>query len=631
MCGIAGIYTSKSCELNPQLNSMLSAMKHRGPDDRGVWIKEGMYLGHNRLSIIDLSPAGHQPMVSHSGRYVLVYNGEVYNFQALKKELLDHGISFRSHTDTEVILALWEREGSACISRLRGMFAFAIWDHFEKTLTLVRDRLGIKPLYYAQTHKGFVFASEIKGLLASGLVEKVINPVAISHLLNTGYVQQPDTILSSISALLPGHLLVFSNNEYQTREYWNFTTAKNECASEEEAIARTRALVIDAVSEEMISDRPIGVFLSGGLDSTVLLAALRIAGHQHVKTFSVGFDTLQAGMNEADDSGFAANWYESEHTSIHTTAKDLSDHFDAYIAAIDQPCLDGLNTWLVSKFTAPYVTVALSGLGGDELFSGYGVDRRMIYERRQYSWIINSLHAGKFLWGLMPHGSLRDRFEHWSEKATLSNAYSQWGRLFHGKQAALLGPFDYTSYIKNALEAFAPFDPGKSFDDLQRISALHLSTFMRSRLLRDSDAVSMSHSMEVRFPLIDHRLVEMAYPLPMSWKLKHASSSAKLRKYESENSYIQYGVKHLLYQAFKHELPQGFGSRPKRGFHLPMQEWMLSSLREVIQDYLMTGNTYFNTPELNRVWKKWETGGVGAGQVWLLLITESWIKKYLKN
>lgn len=630
MCGIAGILTSKCCELNSQLDSMLSAMKHRGPDDRGVWIKENAYLGHNRLSIIDLSPAGHQPMASHSGRYVIVYNGEVYNFQELRKELLLQGVSFRSHTDTEVILALWEREGTACISQLRGMFAFAIWDQFEKTLTLVRDRLGIKPLYYAQTLKGFVFASEIKGMLASGLVEKDINPVAISHLLNTGYVQQPDTILSSISVLLPGHLLVLSNNEYHIREYWNFTTAKNECTSEEEAIARTRALVIDAVSEEMISDRPIGVFLSGGLDSTVLLAALRMAGHQHVKTFSVGFDTSQAGMNESDDAGFAANWYGSEHTSIHTTAKDLSDHFDAYISAIDQPSVDGLNTWLVSKFTALYVTVALSGLGGDELFSGYGVDRRMIHERNQYGWFMRSLHNSKFLWGLMPDTGIRQRFERWSEKATLSHAYSQWGRLFDERQTGQISPVISKNYLDNVHKSFDKFDPGKKYDDLQRISALHLSTFMRSRLLRDSDAVSMAHSMEVRFPFIDHRIVELAYSLPATWKIKKIKETARMKKYERENSYEASGIKHILYQAFKDELPLDFGKRPKRGFHLPVQEWLQASLRERIQDSLFAGDTFLNKKAVTQTYQSWEQGHIGWNKIWLIYIIEEWINKQLK-
>jgi len=627
MCGIAGMISNTSSE--PNLSAMLDAMKHRGPDDRGVWVRDGIHFGHNRLAIIDLSPAGHQPMVSASGRYVMVYNGEVYNFQSLRNDLLAEGITFRSHSDSEVILALWELEQEACVSKLRGMFAIAIWDIETQKLTLVRDRLGIKPLYYAETAGGFVFASEIKGMLASGLVKKEVNPNAISHLLNTGYIQQPDTMLTGVYALMPGHILTVQTGTLKDTCYWNIQDHQNDCNSEQEAVERIRALVIDSVKEEMVSDRPIGVFLSGGLDSTLLVGALRAAGHNAVKTFTVGFDSSVEGMNEASDAAEAAAYYETAHTAITASGKDLIEGVEDFIEAIDQPSVDGLNTWLVSKYTAPHVTVALSGLGGDELFSGYGIDRRLLYWNRRYGLPIKLLNESRPLWKRMPAGSLKNRVEDWSEKATLSGAYSQWGRTFTAPQYEALTSGDSERQTAMVHKRFEAFDPGLPYDTLQRISALHLSTFMGSRLLRDSDAVSMAHSMEVRFPVIDHRLVELVFPLPMAWKIKQVKEAAKMKRYESENSYEQSGVKHLLYQAFKADLPEGFGSRPKRGFRLPIQEWLKAGLEDQIKACFFSENTYFRQEALNAVWNDWKAGKTGWGQVWTLFLIESWIKKYL--
>jgi len=627
MCGIAGILNNENSEL--QLIDMLSAMEHRGPDDRGVCINREVFLGHNRLSIIDLTAAGHQPMQSQSGRYIIVYNGEVYNFKSLRQTLQDNGHVFYSETDTEVILALWELEQKACLFKLRGMFAFAVWDNFDQKLTLVRDRLGIKPLYYTQTGEGFVFASEIKGMIASGLVKKEVNPAAISHLLNTGYIQQPDTMLTGVYALMPGHFLTYDAGTIKKECYWNIHHHKNDCHSEQEAVERIRALVIDSVKEEMVSDRPVGVFLSGGLDSTLLVAALRSAGHNAVKTFTVGFDSSVEGMNEATDAAEAAAFYETSHTAIQASGKDLVEGIEDFIDAIDQPSIDGLNTWLVSKYTAPHVTVALSGLGGDELFSGYGIDRRLLYWNRRYGLFTKLLNGSRPLWQWMPAGSLMDRLENWSERATLHGAFSQWSRVCTALQYTALTGKDTASHSRSIHDLFEGFDPGKTYDTLQRISALHLSTFMGSRLLRDSDAVSMAHSMEVRFPVIDHRIVELVFPLPMAWKIKQVKEAAKMKHYESENGYEKSGVKHLLYQAFKEDLPTGFGNRPKRGFRLPIQEWLKVGLEDQIRECFFNENTYFQQEGLQEVWKDWKAEKTGWGQVWILFLIERWIKKYL--
>lgn len=609
---------------------MLAAMEHRGPDDRGVWIKEGMNLGHNRLSIIDLSPAGHQPMLSVSGRYVIVYNGEVYNFQELRKELLDQGVSFRSHTDTEVILALWEREGTACISRLRGMFAFAVWDQLEKTLTLVRDRLGIKPLYYAQTPQGFVFASEIKGMLASGLVEKDINDVAVALILQKGYVQQPHTILQNVHALMPGQLLRLQGQTITTEVYWKLENKETPHHSEQEAIEAIRTQVIESVHEEMISDRPVGVFLSGGLDSTVLVAALRAAGHEHINTFTIGYDTTNRARSEAEDAKISASFYDTNHFDIQIEPDNIWASIDSYIEAIDQPSIDGLNVWLVSQKTTEHVTVALSGLGGDELFSGYSIDRTMLYRQEYKSALLNAICLTAPIWKNTHLPKRIKRGLHaWNRFKDFIEAYLSWGEVNSRQHAALLAGFKEEFQRQAVYETYQTFDHLENKDMLQRITNMHIHTFMSSRVLTISDACAMAHSLEVRFPLIDHRLVETAYNLPQNWRIKHVEKAAKLKNFEAGNRFEETGIKHLLYQAFKHDLPKGFGNRAKKGFAMPINQWMKTGLQEELKSMVYNPNSYLPQKAIQKLYLDWEKGGINWVPIWGVFIIEKWIKRYL--
>jgi asparagine synthase (glutamine-hydrolysing) len=609
---------------------MMAAMKHRGPDDRGVWIKEDIHLGHNRLSIIDLSPAGHQPMLSHSGRYVIVYNGEVYNFQALRKEMLNQGVSFRSHTDTEVILALWEREGIACISRLRGMFAFAIWDQEEKTLTLVRDRLGIKPLYYAQTPGGFVFASEIKGMLASGLVAKEINDIAIALILQKGYVQQPHTILQNVHALMPGLLLRLQGQTITTEVYWKLENKDTPYNSEQEAIEAIRAQVIESVHEEMISDRPVGVFLSGGLDSTVLVSALRASGHEHINTFTIGYDTTNRSRSETDDAKVSASFYGTNHFDIQIEPDNIWRSLDSYIEAIDQPSIDGLNVWLVSQKTAEHVTVALSGLGGDELFSGYSIDRTILYRQEYKSALLNAIRLTAPIWKNTHLPKRIKRGLHaWNRFNDFTDAYLSWGEINSVQQAAILGGFEKKFQYQAVHDVFQNFDYITNQDLLQRITNMHLHTFMSGRVLTISDACAMAHSLEVRFPLIDHRLVEAAYNLPQKWRIKHVEKAAKLKNFEDGNRFEETGIKHLLYQAFKDELPKGFGSRAKKGFALPINQWMKTGLQEELRSVVYAPKSYLPQKAIQNLYIDWTNEGINWVPIWGVFIIEKWIKRYL--
>lgn len=629
MCAIAGILAHSHS--TPNLEAMLVAMRHRGPDDSGTWIENGCHLGHNRLSIIDLSPAGHQPMVSASGRYVIVYNGEVYNFLSLRKELEQLGVAFRSHTDTEVILALWEREQAACASRLRGMFAFGIWDRHERSLTLVRDRLGIKPLYYAEATDKFVFASEIKGMLASGLVEKKINPQAIALLFQKGYVQQPSTILESVRALMPGQILQLKDNKVRIETYWQLGNQEVKYRSEDEAIQGIRQMVIKAVNEEMVSDRPVGVFLSGGLDSTVLVAALRAAGQNQINTFTIGFDSTDNQRSEAMDAQVSANYYGTTHHDIQIESENVWKLLDDFIEAIDQPSVDGLNVWLVSKKTAEHVTVALSGLGGDELFSGYSIDRTMLYWRGNRPALLKAIELTEPIWKkISSRHKLRRALEARNRLNDFTDAYLSWGEVNSEKNAAMLAGFSDEFQHKTVYDTFNSFDHLNAKDLLQRITAMHLHTFMSGRVLTISDACAMAHSLEVRFPLIDHRLAESAFNLPQAWKVKHIRKAARLKNYESDNRLEETGIKHLLFQAFKNEFPDGFGNRSKKGFALPLNHWMRNGLREDLKSIIFDSQNYLPKKKLQDLFYKWQKGEISWSPLWVAFILEKWIKRYIE-
>jgi asparagine synthase (glutamine-hydrolysing) len=616
MCGIAGIVNINN--ESTYIKNMLMAMHHRGPDDWGTFAGENIVLGHKRLSIIDLSPAGHQPMTSSNGKITMVFNGEVYNYKELKA-LVPETTDLKSTTDTEVILELWNIMGTAVLPKLRGMFALAVWNTETKELILARDHMGIKPLYYQVKNNQLVFASEMKGMLASGLVNKKISNKAVYQYLSNGYIMQPNTIIEDVYMLEPASYLKWKNGECSTTTFWKVTDKQPyNPKSEQEAIKAVYQLVNDAVKEEAISDRPLGVFLSGGLDSTVLVAALAKSGVSEIKTFSVGFN--KDDLSEEDDAKAAAKFYGTKHTQLQVNDEDIVPHFQQYIKALDQPSIDGLNTWLVSKVTTKHVTVALSGLGGDELFSGYSIDRN--YLDKKSSPIFSKLiYATKGWWKYAPL-KLKNKLQAYSNSVDLPQLYKSWGSLFDEKEITQL------IKLNDKENQFRNIDLGKSYSSLQRISYMHQRGFMLSRLLRDSDAVSMDHSIEVRFPIIDVRLVNLSFNLPDEWKIKKIKQTAKLKNYEKENSYEQNNVKHLLYQAFKSELPPAFGKRPKRGFKMPIEKWMQKGLLHDI-DSTLTSTLYLNHAYTQEVYSKWLKGEVNWTKVWAIYILEKWMRENL--
>lgn len=619
MCGIAGIIGLDHA--SKHVKNMLEAMHHRGPDDWGVYEHGDITLGHKRLSIIDLSPAGHQPMTNRKGDITIVFNGEIYNYNELKK-LLPENTPLKSTTDTEVILELWAILGKDVLPKLRGMFALAIWNNNTQELVLARDHMGIKPLYYQVNNNQLVFASEMKGMLTSGLVDKKINNQAVQQYLTSGYIMQPDTIIEGVKMMEPASYMVWKDGKYTLEHFWNITDKHRSMpTSEEEAIEEVRQLLTDAVNEEAIADRPLGVFLSGGLDSTVLVAALKKSGANQIKTFSVGFDGDD--LSEEDDAREAAAFYGTTHTQLQVSDKDVVPNIEQYIKALDQPSVDGLNTWLVSKVTAKHVTVALSGLGGDELFSGYSIDRAILH-KQQYAWMSQIIHATRPIWKNVPK-NISNRLQAYSNWRSLPEFYKTWGRLFDDGEI-----HELTNRKSSNKNQFKTLDLDSRYTLLQRISYMHQRGFMMSRLLRDSDAVSMDHSIEVRFPVIDYRLVNLTFHLPDYWKIKNVTATAKLNNYEKENSYEVNGVKHLLYQAFKKDLPPQFGSRPKRGFKMPIEKWMRNGLKNDIEQTLTNKDSYLDTKLLNKLNESWKSGNVNWSKIWAIYTLEKWVQQNIK-
>lgn len=618
MCGIAGIIGFNNCTSN--LNDMLVSMNHRGPDDRGIFIEESVALGHNRLSIIDLSQAGHQPMTNQDGNLTIVFNGEIYNYQELR-ELLPSNTVLKSSTDTEVILELWSIYGTGIHAKLRGMFAFAILDHSTKKLVLARDHMGIKPLYYWRDGDKLVFASEIKGMLASGLIKRNICNDGLSQYLENGYILQPSTIIENIFMLPPASYLILENNKVNIQTFWNITDKLNlNPKTEQEAIQTVKSILTNAVKEETISDRPLGVFLSGGLDSTVLVAALKNCGVDNIKTFSVGFDGDE--LSEEVDAKETAAFYNTKHTQLQVGENDIIPHINQFIQALDQPSVDGLNTWLVSKVTSNQVTVALSGLGADELFSGYSIDSSIIHKQK-FKIPSTLIKWTRFIWKYVPI-KLNNKLSTYASWSDLPSFYQSWGMVFKPEEVKIL------TGRQSKQNVFVNFDILKKFTILQRITFMHLRTFMMSRLLRDSDAVSMDSSIEVRFPMIDFRLVNFCFHLPDKWKIKFINETVALKNYEKQNSFEQHGVKHILYQAFKNDLPPGFGKRAKRGFKMPIEKWMRIGLEKDIESVFNSNTSLLSSTKLKEIHKNWLDKKINYNKVWAIYILEKWVKQNIK-
>ena len=598
MCGIAGVIDPRLSleERQSALARMCAVMLHRGPDDEGVFSLGSVTLGMRRLAVFD--PAnGHQPMVSPDQRFTLVFNGAIYNFRQLRDELAGGHWSFRTHCDTEVLLAAYARWGPACLHRLRGMYAFAVWDHGEQELFLARDPLGIKPLYYRQEGARFLFASELHALAASGLVELAIDPLAVADYLAWLAVPAPATIYRQTLSLRPGESAVLRQGVLSLQTTWNFRTIPSParvCRTRTEFIGELRERLEDAVGAHVVADVPVGAFLSGGLDSAAVVGLMRRATNSRLRTFALDF--AEPGFSEAAAAAATARHFGTDHHTIPLTGSELARDLPQLIRAFDQPTGDGINTFYAARAArAGGATVALSGLGGDELFGGYPSFRdtpRLARWLPAWRTLPSRLRDGlvaRLQRGDTRRRKLADVLRH---ARNLNEVGAMQRRVFSDQGLAELltpeaRPAAGTRSCHPALAALA------TDLDLQRpfelVSAWELRTYMADVLLRDSDAMSMRQSLELRVPLVDRPLVEWLWHQPAEFK------------------FDPHRPKAALHDALHDLLPPDMAQRKKWGFSLPMTGWMKRELRpflaETFSDSSVARSGLFDSTAVQQLWR----------------------------
>ena len=569
MCGIYGALSSdpgRPVE-GDLLERMGRVLVHRGPDGGGTHATGPLGMGMRRLSIIDLA-GGDQPMSNEDATIWIVFNGEIYNYRALAAELRARGHRFATASDTEVILHLYEEHGERCVEHLRGMFAFAIWDAPRRTLLLARDRLGIKPLYYAATPQGLLFGSELKALLQSPWLSRRLDPAALVAYLRHGYVPDPRSILVGVLKLPPGHTLrVEDGRAGEPRRYWQATSFFREQGwepEEDEAAGRLWSHLEDAVRSHMVSDVPVGAFLSGGLDSSTVVAIMARAASVPIKTFSVGF--REDRYNELPYARLTAEWFGTEHHELLVEPGDLKV-LDELLGSFDEPFADSsaIPTYLVSRLAREHVKVVLSGDGGDELFAGY--DRyRVDYHRRRLG-VLGDLHLGgplRALSAMLPVGAGRNTLHNLSLPRV--RRYLDTLSLFPDPALdELLGPT--APRAANPLEAMVADD----LDPLSRLQDLDLKSYLPGDILTKVDRMSMANSLEARVPLLDHHLAEYACGIPSEMRMRGGAT------------------KYLLKRALVGRVPAELLTRPKQGFGVPLESWFSGSMRGFFRDRLGDG------------------------------------------
>jgi len=577
MCGIAGFVAAKDAPdaRRVAVERMCAAMVHRGPDDAGFASIGPATLGMRRLAIFD--PAnGHQPMSTPDGRFTLIFNGAIYNFRALRDELSAGGYAFHTECDTEVLLAAYARWGDRCLPRLRGMFAFAVWDAREQSLFLARDAFGIKPLYFRHESSGpLLFASELNALLASRTFAAEIDPAAAGDYLAWFAVPAPRTIYRGVYSLRPGECATLQNGQLNVRRHWSFATIPSDapvCRTREGFVSELRGRLDDTIRAHVLADVPVGAFLSGGLDSAVVVALMTRIGGSRLKTFSIGFD--ENAYSEAAVAAETARHLGTEHHATVLTGAQIARDLDGILAHLDHPTGDGINTYYVSQAArAGGVTVALSGLGGDELFGGYPSFRDL---PRMARWLP--------AWRAMPAWLRRGVTSRLQQGDTRQRKLADF--LHHARNLPELGAlqrrvFDETSRrsllnpdLPRAANGASPHHPeltalGSELSgagSFEIISAWELRGYMADVLLRDSDVMSMRHSLELRVPFIDRPLIEWLWRQPARFKDDRVQPKSPLAT------------------AVQDLLPPGLMSRKKRGFTLPFALWMKKELRPFLEE-----------------------------------------------
>lgn len=627
MCGIAGIFDTRGRKPIDRdlLVRMTDALVHRGPDDRGFHVAPGIGLGHRRLSIIDLSPLGHQPLFNEDGSVCVVFNGEIYNFQELVDRLQTLGHRFRSRCDTEVIVHAWEEWQEACVQHFQGMYAFAVWDKKSETVFLARDRFGEKPLYYSLLDNGeFVFASELKSLLSNPAVRRDIDPYAVADYFSYGYVPDPRTIYRNVMKLPAAHMLTLRRGDPigAAQPYWDVTfeaqPQRREVDLCEELVERLRKVV----SMRMMADVPLGAFLSGGVDSSAVVAMMASVSQQPVNTCSIAFD--DRAYDESEYAQKIANQFHTNHFS-RTVAADDFELLDRLVTFYDEPFADSsaLPTYRVCALARERVTVALSGDGGDEIFAGY----------RRYYWHRHEDNVRKLLpaylrgplFGLA--GALYpklDRAPRWMRaKATLQNLARDTISAYFHSVSVVPNNVRHRLFSQSMQREFQGYEPidvlrqhiarSQTDDPLSQIQYADLKTYLPGDILTKVDRASMANSLEVRAPLLDHDFVQWLATLPSPLKLKGREG------------------KYIFKKALEPSLPRDVLYRPKMGFAVPLKAWFRGPLRERIRQVVTRGSLvesgFFDMSYLSRLVDEHQTGTFDhSSPIWSLMMFESFLR-----
>ena len=640
MCGIAGIVSKNksTSEMEFITHEMLGKISHRGPDDKGVWIDEdsGVSLGHARLSIIDLSHAGHQPMISHDGNGVLVYNGEIYSKNELN-DLMGNSVKYKSHTDTEVMLEAFSRIGiEKSVDNLIGMFAFAYYDKKEQKITLVRDRIGIKPIYWTKYHDGIAFGSEVKTIESIKDLDLKICSKSVAAMTRFGYVPNPQSIYENVYKLSPGHMLVFDlkTSSIEITKYWDATkyaieSQKKQFASKQQSFEKIEYLIEDSVKRRTVADVPFGSFLSGGVDSSLVTAIAQKHTNGNLNTFSVGFED-----KKFDESSYAievAKTLGTKHHNFIMKESDMLDIVTKISSVYDEPFADSsqIPTYFLSKMSREHVTVALSGDGGDELFGGYeryikgnqiwrGLDNMPLPDT--LGSIIEKVPAKRwdFFSKIIPKskrpislGERAHRLAYLMQSKSSSEFYKKLIEQWSNHEKILLKNEKYEDshdYYHN-LESYEFNDDIKGV--IENMQLVDTKTYLVDDILTKVDRASMAHSLEARVPLLDHRLFEAAWKVPMNMKVHKGSGKIILKK--------------ILEQY----IPKKLINRPKKGFGIPLGDWIRGSLKDFVGDLIHDESIgdYFDKEIIKNTFDKHQKGDIHAHHsLWTVAMFQSWRK-----
>jgi asparagine synthase (glutamine-hydrolysing) len=617
MCGINGVYNHQSLnDVENKVKQMNSLTKQRGPDFTDIYLDSTVCLGHNRLAIIDLDSKSNQPFISNDENLVLAYNGEIYNFLELKKQL-SKSYRFKTESDTEIIIAAYHTWGIEMVYKLNGMFSFALWDKTKEELFLCRDRFGIKPLYYLEINQSIIFSSSLKAV--KSLYPKNLNVKEddLLDFIHYGTVHQPNTILERVKSVPRASFLKISNQETKIFEYWNLFEKTILTNPIKEPFKKVEKLILESVEKRLISDVPYGIFLSGGIDSSILVAAASKVSNQNTNTFSVVFK--EKGFDERKFSRMMASKYKTNHFELELNPEDILHQIEEPFKFMDHPSVDGINTFFISKQVHEKgFKMALSGAGSDELFAGYPVFKQ-VFELENKKWLYSFPPQLRNLFGKL---LIRQKQSLKSKKMAeilnlkllqLPYFYPIFRKILTNDAISKLTDIRNISYenypFKWGISEIDSKKRGSSYPLISKISALEIETYLQNVLLRDADQMGMANSLEIRVPFLDHNLVEYVLSLPN--ELKFPSSPKKLL-IDSTNGWI----------------PDEIIYRKKMGFVLPWENWMKNELRFFCEESILNLDYYsaFNMGRVNSLWKDFLNGkpNVNWIQVWSLVVLGKW-------